>query len=61
MGKRRVRRRSLASDTRASVMVEYVVVVAFAGILVAIAFARIGPGMVESYSTQRRALHQHAP
>jgi len=52
---------SLAKDTRGAVLVEYLIVVAFAGILVAMGLASLGPKMVRNYSGQRAALYQSNP
>ena len=51
----------LRADTRGYVLLEYLIVVAFAGVLVAIALASIGPKTVANYSGQRAALYQSSP
>ena len=53
--------RTIQDDTRGSVLVEYVVVAAFAGILVVLALMSIGPRTVSNYSGQRGALYEHSP
>lgn len=53
--------RTILDDTRGSVLVEYVVVAAFAGILVVLALMSIGPRTVSNYSGQRGALYEHSP
>ena len=52
---------SLAQDTRGAVLVEYLIVVAFAGLLVAAGLASLGPRLVQNYSGQRAALYQSNP
>jgi Flp pilus assembly pilin Flp len=54
-------RASLVKDTRGSLLVEYLVVVAFAGLLVAAGLASLGPTLVKNYSGQRAALYQSNP
>jgi hypothetical protein len=48
-------------DSRGAVLLEYVVIAAFAGILVALALLTVGPKTVRNYSGQRGALYQHSP
>ena len=55
------RTHSLLVDTRGAVMVEYLIVAAFAGLLTAIGLATLGPKMVKNYSGQRAALYQSNP
>lgn len=52
---------SLLEDTRGAVLVEYLIVVAFAGLLVAVGLASLGPKLVKNYSGQRAALYQSNP
>jgi len=52
---------SLLADTRGAVLVEYLIVAAFAGLLVAIGLASLGPKLVKNYSGQRAALYQSNP
>ncbi|HEX2673598.1 MAG TPA: hypothetical protein VHM25_22120 [Polyangiaceae bacterium] len=52
---------SLLSDTRGSVMVEYLIVATFAGLVVAIGLASLGPHVVKTYSGQRATLYQSNP
>jgi len=52
---------SLLEDTRGAVLVEYLVVVAFAGLLMAVGLASLGPKVVKNYSGQRAALYQSNP
>lgn len=61
--RRSTRRRNLtlARDQRGLIYVEYAVVIAFVGIGTAVALATLGPRMVKSYSTQRKALYSHSP
>lgn len=51
----------LRSETRGSVLLEYLIVAAFAGVLVAVALATIGPKTVANYSGQRAALYLSSP
>jgi hypothetical protein len=52
---------SLLEDTRGAVLIEYLIVAAFAGVLVAIGLASLGPKVVKNYSGQRAALYQSNP
>jgi len=52
---------TLLVDTRGAVMVEYLIVAAFAGLLTALGLATLGPKMVKNYSGQRAALYQSNP
>jgi len=52
---------SLLVDTRGAVMVEYLIVAAFAGLLTAIGLASLGPKVVKIYSGQRATLYQSNP
>jgi len=61
MGTAPQNKRALRCDTRGSVLLEYLIVVAFAGVLVAIALATIGPKTVANYSGQRAALYLSSP
>lgn len=55
---RRTRRgRDLLRDERGSVFTEYTIVFAFAGLIVAIALAALGPKVVSSYSSRRGVLY----
>jgi Flp pilus assembly pilin Flp len=54
-------KRSLLVDTRGAVMVEYLIVAAFAGLLMAAGLASLGPKVVKLYSGQRAALYQSNP
>jgi len=54
-------RPSLSADTRGAVLVEYLVIAAFAGLLVAVGLASLGPKVVHRYSQQRAALYQSNP
>ena len=49
--------RDLCADERGSLFVEYTFVLAFAGLVVAIALAALGPKVVESYSGRRALLY----
>jgi hypothetical protein len=51
---------TLARDTRGGVFVEYVLV-ALAGLLIAIVLAGLGPALVSHYSTERAALYRVYP
>jgi Tfp pilus assembly protein FimT len=55
------RKPSLREDTRGAVLVEYLVVVAFAGLLMAMGLASLGPKLVKNYSGQRASLYQSNP
>jgi Flp pilus assembly pilin Flp len=52
---------SLRADTRGAILVEYLVIAAFAGVLVAVGLASLGPKVVKNYSGQRAALYQSNP
>jgi Flp pilus assembly pilin Flp len=52
---------SFSSDTRGVVLVEYLIIVVFAGLVVAVGLARLGPKVVRNYSGQRAALYQSNP
>jgi Flp pilus assembly pilin Flp len=52
---------SLVSDTRGAVLTEYLLVAAFAGVVVAVALATVGPAVVRNYSGQRAALYLSNP
>jgi len=51
------RARTLLRDERGSVFTEYLIVFAFAGLLVAIGMATLGPKEVTSYSSRRAVLY----
>ncbi|HYQ44861.1 MAG TPA: hypothetical protein VER11_22905 [Polyangiaceae bacterium] len=55
------RKTSLLVDTRGAVLVEYLIVAAFAGLLTAVGLASLGPKLVKNYSGQRAALYQSNP
>lgn len=52
---------SLVRDTRGGVLLEYLIVATFAGVIVAVALATIGPRTVRNYSGQRAALYLSNP
>ena len=52
---------TLGRDSRGGVLLEYVVVLTFAGVLVALALLSIGPKTVSNYSGQRAKLYQSDP
>jgi Flp pilus assembly pilin Flp len=52
---------SLSKDTRGAVLIEYLIFATFAGVVVAIALATIGPATVRNYSGQRAALYLSNP
>jgi len=52
---------SVLADTRGGVFLEYIVVVAFAGIIVAVGLATVGPKTVRNYSGQRAAIYLSNP
>jgi hypothetical protein len=52
---------SLARESRGGVLLEYVVVLTFAGVLVALALLSLGPKTVRNYSEQRAKLYQSDP
>lgn len=54
-------RRDLFTDTRGAVLLEYLIFAAFAGVVVAVALATIGPATVRNYSGQRAVLYQSNP
>ena len=47
----------LLRDQRGSIFTEYTIVFAFAGLVVAIALAALGPKFVNSYSSRRGLLY----
>ncbi len=49
--------RALFGDERGAVFTEYTIVFAFAGLVVAIALATLGPKVVNSYSSRRGVLY----
>jgi Flp pilus assembly pilin Flp len=49
--------RDLWRDERGSIFTEYTIVLAFAGLAVAIALAALGPRVVASYSSRRGLLY----
>lgn len=51
----------LLRDTRGGVLLEYLVVATFAGVIVAVALAAVGPRTVRNYSGQRAALYLSNP
>ena len=55
------RKSLLARDTRGAVLLEYLILAAFAGVVVAVALATVGPKTVRNYSGQRAALYQSNP
>jgi hypothetical protein len=52
---------SLVNDTRGAVLLEYIVLIAFTGVIVAVALASLGPKVVRNYSGQRAGLYQSNP
>ncbi len=53
--------RNLLRETRGSVFVEYIVLVVFVGLVVAIALTKEAPRTLLMYSSQRAALYQSNP
>ena len=53
--------RRLRRDTRGSVYIEYVVVYALVGLVIAVGLVAIGPRVVEHYSRERQVLYQSSP
>ena len=51
----------LLTDTRGAVLLEYVVVTVFAGVVVTLALLTLGPKTVRNYSAQRATLYQTSP
>ncbi len=51
----------LLEDTRGGVLLEYLIVAAFAGVIVAVALATVGPATVRNYTGQRAALYLSNP
>ena len=51
------RARALLSEESGVVFTEYVIVFAFAGLLVALGMAALGPKVVHSYSSRRAVLY----
>jgi Flp pilus assembly pilin Flp len=52
---------SLRSCARGAVAVEYAVVVAVAGLTLALTLVALGPGMVQSWSASREVLYGPSP
>ena len=50
-------RRSLLRDEAGAVFTEYTIIFAFAGLVVAIALAALGPKVVNSYSSRRGLMY----
>lgn len=53
--------KSLLADTRGGVFLEYIIVAVFAGVIVAVALATVGPATVRNYSGQRAAIYLSNP
>jgi len=53
--------KSLLDDTRGGVLLEYLIFATFAGVIVAVALATVGPATVRNYSGQRAALYLSNP
>lgn len=53
--------KSLIRDTRGGVLLEYLIVATFAGVIVAVALAAVGPDTVRNYSGQRAAIYLSNP
>ncbi len=53
--------RRLHRDTRGSIYLEYVVVYALVGLVIAVGLVAIGPRVVQHYSLQRQVLYQSSP
>jgi hypothetical protein len=53
--------KSLLTDTRGGVLLEYLIFATFAGVIVAVALATVGPATVRNYSGQRAALYLSNP
>jgi Flp pilus assembly pilin Flp len=53
--------RSLGRDTRGAAYLEYLVVYAAVGLVVAAGLVAIGPSVVRHYSAQRQVLYQSSP
>jgi hypothetical protein len=51
----------LLLDERGQIQVEYIIVVLFAGIAVAVAMATLGPKLVETYAARRAVLYAPVP
>ena len=51
----------LESDVRGAVFVEYMVLVGFVAIVMALMLASLGPEVVREYSARRGTLYAHSP
>lgn len=56
-----MRKPSLLRDTRGGLLLEYLIVATFAGVIVAVALATLGPKTVRNYGSQRAALYLSNP
>ncbi len=54
-------RRRLERDARGAVFVEYAVLVAFVGLVLALMLVTLGPRVVREYSARRASLYSHSP
>lgn len=53
--------RSLAQDASGVVFVEYIVLVAFVGTVLALGLFALGPQVIAEYSDSRATLYSHSP
>jgi hypothetical protein len=58
---RRCPERSLERDTAGLVFVEYIILVAFVGIVLAAGLFTLGPQIIAEYSDSRATLYSHSP
>jgi Flp pilus assembly pilin Flp len=54
-------RARLARDARGALFVEYAVLVAFVGLVLALMLVTLGPRLVREYSARRATLYSHSP
>ena len=52
---------NLEQDTVGLVLIEYIIVVAFVGIVLATGLFTLGPQIVREYSDSRATLYSHSP
>ncbi|HTV18066.1 MAG TPA: hypothetical protein VMG12_05330 [Polyangiaceae bacterium] len=53
--------RRLGREARGAVFVEYAVLVAFVGLVLALMLVTLGPEVVREYSARRATLYSHSP
>jgi Flp pilus assembly pilin Flp len=61
LARAREARPPLSRDARGAVFVEYLVLVAFVGLVLTLMLVTLGPRVVREYSARRAALYSHSP